>query len=101
MRRYDKLVRDNIPEIIAAKGQTYKIHTASDEEYRVKLIEKLGEEVTEFTKDPNVEELADILEIVHALAYLLESKPEDIEKIRQTKADERGGFSKKIILEES
>jgi len=101
MRRYDKLVRDKIPEIIGAKGQTYKIHTASDEEYRTKLIEKLGEEVAEFTKEPNTEELADILEVIHALAYLLESTPQEIEKIRQTKTDERGGFSKKIILEES
>lgn len=101
MTSYNKLVRDKIPEIIAAKGQSYKIHTATPEEYRVKLIEKLGEEVAEFTKEPSVEELADIMEVVQALAFLLESTPAEVEKLRAQKAEERGGFKKRIILEES
>lgn len=101
MTQHNKLVRDKIPEIIAAKGQSYKIHTATPDEYRAKLIEKLDEEVAEFTKEPSIEELADILEVVHALAFLLESTPEAIEKIRAQKTEERGGFAKRIILDES
>lgn len=101
MTSYNKLIRDKIPEIIATKGQDCKIHTATPEEYRVKLIEKLGEEVAEFTKEPSVEELADILEVIQALAFLLESTPEEIEKIRAQKTEERGGFAKRIILDES
>jgi predicted house-cleaning noncanonical NTP pyrophosphatase (MazG superfamily) len=101
MKFYNKLVRDNIPEIIAAKGEGCKTRIATPEEYRAKLIEKLEEEVAEFTRDPSAEELADIMEVVQALAFLLESTPEEIEKIRIQKANERGGFVKRIILEES
>lgn len=99
--KYNKLIRDNIPEIIAAKGGHSVTHVATAEEYVIKLKEKLGEEVAEYLKDNEVEELADILKVVQALAELEGMTAQQLEDVRQKKSDERGSFSKHLILEES
>lgn len=101
MKKYDKLVRDKIPEIIKAKGEDYKIHIADNEEYYKKLKEKLLEEFEEFSEDDTVEEIADILEIIDAICDFKNFDKKEIEKIKKEKFEKRGGFSKKIILEES
>ena len=101
MTKYDKLVRDLIPEIIAAKGGEAKTHIAEQEEYKKKLREKLQEEVAEFLESGTPEELADVMEVVYALGEIAGVNPADLERIRAAKATERGGFEKKIILEES
>jgi predicted house-cleaning noncanonical NTP pyrophosphatase (MazG superfamily) len=98
MKTFNKLVRDNIPEVIIGKGQKPNTRILSDEEYRTRLIEKLQEEVAEFIADNNGEELADILEVLYALAETISLSAEDIEVIRSKKAIERGGFKKKIYL---
>ena len=99
--KYNKLVRDKIPEIIRGKGETPITHIANDEEYWNKLKEKLTEEVNEFFKESNPEELADILEVIYAICDYLKISKEDLEKIREEKAEKRGAFEKKIILDES
>lgn len=98
---YNKLVRDKIPERIREKGGVPVTHIANDAEYWQKLKEKLGEEVLEFQKDENIEELADILEVVDAIIVHKDFKKEEIEKVKEKKAEERGKFNLKIILEES
>ena len=65
---YNKLVRDKIPQIIEEKGGKAEIRILSDEEYRTFLEAKLDEEVAEYHRDQCAEELADILEVVYALA---------------------------------
>lgn len=95
---YNKLVRDKIPEIIAAKGGKAEIRILSDEEYRVFLEDKLDEEVGEYHRDKNAEELADILEVVYALAASIGCSREQLMEIYQKKHDQRGGFSEKILL---
>ena len=97
---YNKLVRDKILEIIKDNGQksTHKILTA--EEYAVELTKKLVEEVEEYKKDKNTDELADIMEVVYALASLHSCAAEELEKIRAEKAEKRGGFERKIVLVE-
>ena len=77
------------------------IHIADDAEYWQKLKEKLREEIEEFSKDESVEELADIFEVLDAIADYKRFKKEDVERIKEKKAEERGKFKKKIILEES
>ena len=99
--KYDKLVRDLIPDGIHQKGETVRFHTATDDEYRKKLREKLQEEVDEFLKAENAEELADIIEVIYALADEKNISRETLENIRQKKAWERGAFQKRIILDES
>lgn len=99
--KYNKLVRDKIPEIIKSKGAVPITHIASDKEYRQKLKDKLYEEVNEFLENPNKEELADILEVVDALCDLYKIDKNKLEQIRKEKAEKRGGFKDKIILEET
>lgn len=97
---YNKLVRDKIPEIIEGKGLTPKIHIAADAEYAKKLNEKLEEEVKEYLEDESKEELADIMEVIKSLLALKGWHTEEIDEIRKSKADKRGRFKKKIILEQ-
>jgi predicted house-cleaning noncanonical NTP pyrophosphatase (MazG superfamily) len=99
--KYNKLVRDKIPEIIEAKGQTCKTHIADEKEYWEKLKEKLGEETQEFLKDENIEELADLMEVVEVIKKFKNFDSQKLENIRLEKLAKRGGFEKRIILEES
>jgi predicted house-cleaning noncanonical NTP pyrophosphatase (MazG superfamily) len=99
--KYNKLVRDKIPEIIKNKGEISVTHKASDDEYARKLREKLNEEVNEFLKSNNPEELADIIEVVNALGESMDINKEKIESLRLKKAEERGSFKDRIILDET
>jgi len=99
--RYNKLVRDKIPEYIKSKGGTPITHVADDVEYWLKLKEKLLEEIEEFKKDESVEEFTDILEVLDAIADYKGFSVEEIEKIKEKKAKERGRLKDKIILDES
>lgn len=99
--RYDKLVRDKIPEIIKKRGEKCKVHVASNEEYGQKLKEKLYEEVKEFNEEETMGEMADILEIIDAICSHKKFNRKKLETVKKQKARERGGFKKKIILEES
>jgi predicted house-cleaning noncanonical NTP pyrophosphatase (MazG superfamily) len=101
---YRKLIRDRIPEVIAASGKKAVIRVLEDEEYRKEARKKLHEELAEYESAENdksaLEELADILELVYALAEIHGSSREDLEKIRAAKETERGGFRQKLFLEE-
>lgn len=97
MTSYNKLVRDKIPEILDQKGVSYEKRIANDEEYRIELIKKLGEEAQEFIESGgSIEELADVLEVIESLKTLPEY--EDVEQIRLEKQAQRGGFGGRIIL---
>jgi len=99
--KYNKLVRDKIPEYIQAKGGRPVIHIANDGEYWQKLKEKLSEEVEEFRADESPEELADVLEVIDAIVAYKKYDRKLLEEIRTKKVNERGGFGKRIILDES
>lgn len=95
---YNKLVRDKIPEMIGSQGERANIRILEDEEYRVCLSKKLDEEVQEFHRDRNLEELADIMEVVFALANDLGYSRMDLMEAYQKKHDERGGFGERVFL---
>ena len=99
--KYNKLVRDKIPEYIRQQGGTPVFHVADEAEYWEKLKAKILEEFDEFTKDESLEEFADLLDVVFALAEYKEFNPADVDAIRKKKAEARGGFKKRIILDES
>ena len=97
---YNKLVRDRIPEIIESSGKTCTTEVLDDEEYIRFLDAKLDEELAEYHKDQNLEELADLLEVIHAAAIARGYTPEELERVREEKAAEHGGFEKRILLKE-
>ena len=100
VKKYHKLVRDRIPEIIEASGKTCVTEILSDEEYLKMVDAKLDEELAEYHQDQNLEELADLMEVIHAAAVARGYTLEDLERVRAEKAAKRGGFEKKILLKE-
>ncbi len=95
---YNKLVRDKIPGVIAGRGDTAVTRVLNDVDFLQALIAKLAEECAEFNEAVNVQELADIQEVVLALADVIASC-EALEQARATKAKDRGTFTQKIFLE--
>lgn len=100
---YNKLVRDKIPEIIEKNGGKPFARILDDKEYKTELEKKLYEEYNEVLNTKNseerIEELADMLEIISALAKLENKSLDDVIKVADVKAIKRGKFDKKIYLE--
>lgn len=96
---YNKLVRDKIPEIIKADGKECKTRILSKDEYIAALETKLNEEVAEYQEDKNLEEMADVLEVLQAICLARGYSLDELEAMRIKKAKERGGFKDKIFLE--
>lgn len=99
-KKYNKLVRDRIPEIIEASGNTCITEILSDEDYLRMLDAKLDEELAEYHADQNIEELADLIEVIRACSVARGYTIEELEQVRADKAAKRGGFAKKILLKE-
>jgi predicted house-cleaning noncanonical NTP pyrophosphatase (MazG superfamily) len=95
-----KLVRDKIIEMMKADGKTPTSHIADDAEYWTKLKAKLAEEAGEFVRDESVNEIADVLEVIDAIIAFKGFDRGEIEKAKKTKFDLRGGFGKRIILDQ-
>ncbi len=95
---YNKLVRDKIPEIIRNQGEIPNIRTLTGDEYTIALEQKLSEETQEYLKERNLEELADILEVVYALAENLGYSQEQLLRAYEQKHEKRGGFRDGIYL---
>ena len=98
IKKYNKLVRDRIPEMIEASGKKCVTEILSDADYLRMVDAKLDEELAEYHKDQNLEELADLLEVICAAAIARGYTLEQLEQVRSKKAAERGGFAKKILL---
>ena len=98
MKTYNKLVRDRIPEIIEASGAACRTEILSDEKYLEMIDAKLDEELAEYHKDQNVEELADLLEVIRAATLARGYSLDELEAVRANKYDKRGGFEQKILL---
>jgi predicted house-cleaning noncanonical NTP pyrophosphatase (MazG superfamily) len=99
--QYHKLIRDKVPDNIRRSGDTSVTHIASPAEFRAALRTKLREEVDEYLESGAVEELADIMEMVYALAAADSVDPEHLEAWRQRKLSSAGGFTERIILDET
>lgn len=97
---YHKLVRDRIPEIIEQAGKECTCSVMNEENYLTALDEKLNEELKEYQESKSMEELADLMEVIRAVAAARGSSIEEVEQIREEKARKRGGFEKRLLLEE-
>lgn len=99
---YNKLVRDLIPQVIKATGKECRTRILDEEEYKKELIIKLKEESEEYfsaqSPKESLEELADMLEIIRALATVHGAAWEQLEALREKKAEARGGFQERVYL---
>lgn len=95
----NKLIRDKIPDIMAAKWEVANTYIADDVEYWERLKDKLLEEAQEVIEEWNIpEELADLTEVIRAICSARWISLEEVERIRLDKRDKRGWFEEKIIL---
>lgn len=98
VKKYNKLVRDNVLSIIEKENKKYSYRILSDEEYLEKLYAKLNEEHQEFNENNSIEELADMQEVIDAIVKAKGLTNKQFEEIKNTKAEKNGKFEKKIML---
>lgn len=96
---HNKLVRDRIPEIVASAGKQAVTRVLSEEEYIAELDRKLDEECAEYHADRSLEELADVLEVLYAIAAARGHTVEELEQVRAAKAEKRGAFADRVFFE--
>ena len=98
---YNKAIRDKIPEIIKESGKNCNVKKLDDSEFLIRLEKKLVEELEEYQESKNVEELADILEVIYRISELKGVVSDELDKIRQKKAEQRGKFDDNLFLVDS
>ena len=98
MIKYNKAIRDKIPQIIEYSGKNCNVKKLPNSEFLVELEKKLVEELNEYQKSKDVEELADILEVIYRISELRGTNSEKLDKIRQDKAEKRGKFDENLFL---
>ena len=98
VKTYHKLVRDKIPQIIEESGNRCVTRRLEDEEYLRFVDKKLNEELAEYQQSKDVEELADLLEVIEAAADARGCSWEELWQIKQAKKEKRGGFAEKRLL---
>lgn len=97
---YNKLIRDKIPQIIEQSGKKAIVEKLTDDQYLAMLNAKLDEELAEYQNGKNIEELADLVEVVYAILDVRGVSLAEFEKIRQEKVDARGAFKDRLFLKE-
>ena len=98
-REYNKVVRDNIPNIIRNNGETPTIRILTEEDYAAELNKKLMEEIAEYNENYDVMELVDVVEVVYGILRTKNISIKKFEKLRKTKYKAKGGFEKATYLE--
>jgi predicted house-cleaning noncanonical NTP pyrophosphatase (MazG superfamily) len=98
---YNKLVRDKVPQLAQRQGEKVAVHYASDEEYWLKLKQKLQEEINEFAKLETMDSLADVLEVIDAICDFKKFDVKELDAVRENKAIEHGKFTKRVILDDA
>ena len=102
MTTFNKLIRDRIPEMLEKAGTKFHVEVLNHDRYIMELKKKLSEEIIEYQEaaddETALEELADLLEVIHALAPIHGSTVEEVEQIRISKLEVEGGYDEKIYL---
>ena len=97
-KKYNKVVRDKIPEIIAKSGKKYNLKQIDDASFLVEIEKKLIEEVNEYSESKDIEELADLLEVIYRISELRGVNSDELDEIRKDKAKKRGIFANNLFL---
>lgn len=101
--KVEKLIRDKSIERMKKQNITCQSRVLNEEEYAIALKNKLEEETAEVleavTREEIIDEMADVLEVLHALAQSQQSSMEEVEKLRAEKYVARGGFDQRIYGE--
>jgi len=100
--RCEKLVRDRIPELMTHQGSVIQVETLDHKAHIAALKNKLKEEVLEVceasSREEIMEEMADVTEVLDALALKLSIKRSEIESLKRTKSIKNGGFDRGLFL---
>jgi len=100
--KQNKLVRDKIVEIMENRGSKLYSYTLNDQDFHKQLKLKLIEEALEVQKTTNdqdlLEELADVLELIHTISELHNISAEQLEAAQVKKREEKGGYNKRLFL---
>lgn len=97
-KKYNKVVRDKIPEIIEESGKKYTLKHLDDASFLAEIEKKLIEEVNEYSESKDIEELADILEVIYRISELRGVNSDELDEIRKEKAEKRGKFDDNLFL---
>jgi predicted house-cleaning noncanonical NTP pyrophosphatase (MazG superfamily) len=97
-KKYNKVVRDKIPEIIEESGKKYNLKQIDDASFLVEIEKKLIEEVNEYSESKDIEELADLLEVIYRISELRGVNSDELDEIRKDKAKKRGIFANNLFL---
>lgn len=97
-KKYNKVVRDKIPEIIAESGKKFNLKQLDDVSFLAEIEKKLSEEVNEYTESKDIEELADLLEVIYRISELRGVNSDELDKVRKNKAEKRGKFDSNLFL---
>ena len=97
-KKYNKVIRDKIPEIIADSGKKYDLKQLDDASFLAEIEKKLIEEVDEYAESKDVEELADLLEVIYRISELRGVNSDELDEIRKDKAEKRGRFTNNLFL---
>jgi len=100
--KYNKLIRDRIPEIIKAAGWKPKVRTLRKSEFLNAVKRKIREEAKELIRANSekgiVDEVVDIQELLDVLATEIKLPKPKIKKLQTAKRKKRGGFKKRLFL---
>lgn len=95
---YNKAIRDKIPDIIEESGKNCNVKKLTNSEFLIQLEKKLVEELSEYQESKNVEELADILEVIYRISELKGITSDELDSIKNDKAKKRGKFDNNLFL---
>lgn len=103
MDAYEKLVRDNIPDIIAQDGKAANIEIIEDaQRFKELLGAKCVEEAREVEqakdKEELMKEIADLREVIDTLIKAYEIDESELIKIQNERREKRGGFERRVFL---
>jgi predicted house-cleaning noncanonical NTP pyrophosphatase (MazG superfamily) len=99
---YNKLVWDNVPDIIRAKGKDCEVRTLTDDEYRVELLKKVEEEASALpetaSKQELIDELADVITVIEYIKKLEGISELELADALERHSRLRGRFDRKNFL---